>query len=319
MRPVISIIVPIYNVEKLLKKCLESICNQTYSGIEIILVDDGSKDGSLSICNEYAKKDERIVVIHQENKGLSGARNSGIKAARGKYIGFVDSDDYIEEHMYEKMLECIEKEGADVVIGNYVFVNEEGNRLSDSDVITDETLSGTDALKKLQTSGRVYYTTAWNKLYKKEIFNGLEFAEGKINEDVFIIHEVFHKCRKVATISDEVYFYVQRENSIMTRELSIGRLDIFEALFNRYLFYKHNNLDKLLCVFFDIVEEEYFIREKIKCNSLEDKERIKEIDKMIWKMYYETCDKKCMKRFIKYKFPNMFLSIYYKYKKKGEK
>ncbi len=242
----ISIIVPIYNVEKYLRKCIDSIVNQTYKNLEIILVDDGSPDNCGAICDEYAKKDERIKVIHKENGGLSDARNAGIDAATGKYIGFIDSDDYIAPDMYEKLYFAMFKAKADIAISNFLYVDEEG-KASDKNnnlPIQNEILSGRQILdQKMCRPKYCYWVVAWNKLYKKSIFDDIRYPVSKIHEDEFVIHNIYAKAARVACISDALIYYVQRADSIMGREKSMKRLDFAEAFFGRAEFYLRENYD----------------------------------------------------------------------------
>lgn len=214
MQDLITVIVPIYQVEKYLKKCLDSILNQTYKNLEIILVDDGSKDNSPQICEEYKTKDSRIKVIHKENGGLSDARNAGLKIATGKYIGFVDSDDYIKSDMYQILYENIIKAKADISICDVLMVKENAN-ISDSleDNCLVKELNFYEALKLLVENKIKSY--AWNKLYKKEIFENIQFPKGRKMEDLAIMYKVFEKASKVVFTSKKEYYYLQRNDSIL--------------------------------------------------------------------------------------------------------
>ncbi len=242
----ISVVVPVYNVEKYLERCILSIINQTYQNLEIILVDDGSTDNSGVICDEFAQKDPRIKVIHKENGGLSDARNAGIKAASGDYIGFIDSDDYISHQMYEKLLVTLEENKADISICNYVYVDEitgeEDKKMSSLSPIKTEVLTKHQGYEKLNAyvDGYSFYVTAWNKLYKKELFSDILFAKGKLHEDEFIVHKLFEKCEKIAVTEDILYFYVIRQGSIMNSKATEKSLDIIEAMMDRYYFYLKN-------------------------------------------------------------------------------
>ena len=211
----ISVIIPVYRVEEHLRECVDSVINQTYTNLEIILVDDGSPDSCPQICDEYARADDRVKVIHKPNGGLSSARNAGIDIATGKWIGFVDSDDFIAPNMYEKLYIIVE--GCDLAICNYSKVNEESALLnSDNAHMKDEVLTKVEALyKATYPSCMVYYITAWNKLYSSKLFADIRFPEGKLHEDEFIVHHIFDKCAKVATTSECLYMYRQRDGSIM--------------------------------------------------------------------------------------------------------
>lgn len=236
MNDKISIIIPIYNVEKYIHRCVDSVLAQTYHNTEIILVDDGSLDRCGKICDEYAKIDKRIKVVHKENGGLSDARNAGIEVATGDYIGFVDSDDYISEDMYEKLYSALINNNADMSICSFKYVGEDITAKFDNDnsPIKNGVLSGSSILfEKMNEQKFWYWVVAWNKLYKRELFSDIRFPVGKINEDEFIIHHILLKCDNVACVSDMLYYYVQREGSIMNIKYSVKNLDLAEAFMRR--------------------------------------------------------------------------------------
>lgn len=244
MNSLITIIVPVYNVEKYLSKCLDSIICQTYKNLQIILIDDGSTDNSALICDEYAIKDDRIEVIHKKNGGLSSARNAGLDIARGDYISFVDSDDYIANDMIETAYNAVIAEKADLCIFGIKWIYEDGktyDKVSYSPII-DEMLNKNQAFHKLCLDGYFYYVTAVNKLYKKSIFNNFRFPVGKLHEDEFTVHYIFNACEKIVSIKNELYFYIQRENSIMHSQVSIKRLDGAYAFLDRSRFFKEKRL-----------------------------------------------------------------------------
>lgn len=234
----ISIIVPIYNVEKYLKKCIDSILNQTYSNIEVILVDDGSPDNSGLICDNYAKKDKRIRVIHKKNGGLSDARNEGIKIAKGKYIGFVDSDDYIKKDMYEYLYNLISTLHCDISICNFIKVYEEEN--------LENNIAFSNKKKELNSSEAIQYllddreikSFAWNKLYKKDLFYDIKYPKNMNMEDVATTYKLFSKAKKIVVGNEEKYFYIQREGSILRSKNSKYYIDYFEIFYERYNYIK---------------------------------------------------------------------------------
>ena len=240
MKPLISVIIPIYNVEEYLVRCVNSVLNQTYQNLEIILVDDGSPDNSPRMCDEFAKKDSRIKVIHKKNGGLSSARNAGLDIATGEYVAFLDSDDYIHPQMYEKLLTSLQANTADMVICGVHYVNEDGTDFDKVEPcpIKNEVLTQDEVFAKLSKPAGFYYVTTWNKLYKKSIFNNIRFPEGKIHEDEFTIHYIVAECEKIACVKEELYHYVQRSESIMHTTFSIKRLDGAWACYDRYLFFK---------------------------------------------------------------------------------
>ena len=241
MEDLISVIVPVYNVEEYLTKCVESIIVQTYSNIEIILVDDGSPDRCGQICDEFSTKDSRIIVIHKENGGLSDARNVGIKVSKGNYIIFIDSDDYIAPEFVESLYKSIIDNNADLAICNLLCVDEMGVPLQSFDEcspVQDEVISSVDLMDRISHNlNGWYYVVAWNKIYKRELFKSILFPVGKINEDEFIIHKVLHNCKTVSCISKPLYFYVQRSSSIMNKPYTVKRLDIIEAFLERISFF----------------------------------------------------------------------------------
>lgn len=281
----ISIIVPVYKVEAYLKKCLDSILNQTYRDLEVILVDDGSPDKCPALCDEYAKRDVRVKVIHQNNMGLSAARNAGIKAAQGEYIGFVDSDDYIASDMYEEMLKLITNEGADLVICNVQKVDE-ANRVLVADMGVETSLyNRKEIFQRLNEQNAVYYITAWNKLYRRELFDSIVFPVGKIHEDEFIVHEIFNQCNKIVSTNKVYYFYMQREGSIMSSEKSIKNLDSVEAFYNRALFYAQDKeLQKYTIHEARRMWEVYNIVSDISVHNIADKKRVKKMMKSAFYM-----------------------------------
>ncbi len=236
----ISVIIPIYNVEKYLHKCVDSVINQTYTDLEIILVDDGSPDNCPAICDEYAKKDNRIVVVHKQNGGLSDARNKGIEVSTGNYITFLDSDDYLELDALEIFHSRMIKDGSDLAVASVFCIDELGNgiaSINDSIPIKDEVITGDAGLNNLLIEKYWYYVIACSKLYKRELFNDLSFVKGKLHEDEFMVHKIFHKCKKISCIQKPLYMYLQRSASITNTNYSINRLDSVEAFLDRYWFF----------------------------------------------------------------------------------
>ncbi|MCU7212133.1 glycosyltransferase family 2 protein [Turicibacter sanguinis] len=245
----ISIIVPIYNVEKYLSKCVDSILNQSFKDFELILVNDGSTDESGKICDAYSLKDKRIKVIHQSNKGVGSARNVGINCAIGEYIAFIDPDDYIHENMYEILYKASIKDEADIVICNFYLVDEQTEMLLDSKPsikgIFDSIQSGIDCLKDFYRLDD-YYILPWNKLYKKNLFNNIYFPEGLIYEDEYIAHKLFFKSKNVVCLKECYYYYLQRKSSILGSSSNIKKADKILAKLDRIKFYKEHNLINLM-------------------------------------------------------------------------
>lgn len=223
----ISVIVPVYNVEQYLERCVESIINQTYTNLEIILVNDGSTDNSGKLCDELAKKDERIRVIHKENGGLSDARNRGIDESESDLVGFIDSDDYIDSDMYEVLLKNLNDTDADLSMCALYDVY---NNTPEAQVTNKETwkLSSEQAIRMVMEA-KILSVTAVNKLYRKSLFTDLKFEVGKIAEDAFIMIKLLDKCEKIVATNEKKYYYVHRENSITTQKFSTKFLNVIEA------------------------------------------------------------------------------------------
>jgi glycosyltransferase involved in cell wall biosynthesis len=220
----ISIIVPIYNTFLYLEKCLESIRNQTHHNIEIILVNDGSTDKSLEICNSYCKIDHRFKLINKVNGGLAEARNSGIEIATGKFIGFVDSDDYIELNMYEKLLEgAIESNASISMCGRYNVSNEKTT--VQFSFTSPKLWSSKEAIINL-LQWRGIDSSVCDKLFKRELFSQIKFPVGFYNEDVAIICKLIQLSNKIYHIGNPKYYYVKRSNSITNQTFTIRKLDI---------------------------------------------------------------------------------------------
>ena len=231
MNPFISIIVPVYNVEDYLRKCLESIINQTYKNLEIILIDDGSTDNSGKICDEYADKDNRIQVIHKINGGLSDARNAGLEIAKGEYIGFVDSDDYIAEDMYEFLYNLSVDNDLDVAMCASCDVYEDGRVKAHKNFKTIFINKKEEIIENLFVNQNAGVTVSvCNKLFKREILKDCEFTVGKTYEDAFFILKWIKNTKKFGRSTDVKYYYVQRKHSITHQKLYTPKiLELIEA------------------------------------------------------------------------------------------
>ena len=193
-KDLISIIIPVYNVEKYLKECVDSVRKQTYKNLEIILIDDGSKDNSGKLCDELAKEDNRIKVIHKENGGLSDARNVGIENATGEYIQFIDSDDFVEKDMIEILHNDICQEKADVSMCS-LYLYKDGEKTTDASY-KREIFNKELVLKEILLDERVR-SYAWNKMFKKSLFESIRFPKGKVFEDIYTMSPIFQKANKI--------------------------------------------------------------------------------------------------------------------------
>lgn len=236
MQELISVIVPIYKVESYLDRCIQSIVNQTYKNLEIILVDDGSPDRCPIICDQWGEKDQRVKVIHKRNGGLSDARNAGMKIMTGDYVSYIDSDDWIAEDMYETLLTAIKKNNADICECSFErisIVPQNTRKQQDNSVTILDRESALLAAVKEKVQPVV-----WNKLYKKEIVEALWFEVGKCNEDEFFTYKAIDRAEKIVQIPYVGYYYFFREDSIINETYTIKRLDGLEARYERMKYLK---------------------------------------------------------------------------------
>ena len=222
----ISIIVPIYKVEEYFPRCVDSLLGQTDGDFELILVDDGSPDRCGAICDEYAAKDPRIFVIHKENGGLSDARNAGLEIARGEYIAFVDSDDWVSPRYLELLRQGLETTGSDIC--ECGILRTEGTSCPEPGETVSEVFDTVTALEELIRDGK-FHQYVWNKLYRRETIGDIRFPLGKTNEDEFWTYQVFGRATCAARIDPVLYNYFQRPGSIMGVGYSLKRLDGLEA------------------------------------------------------------------------------------------
>lgn len=223
-QPLISLIVPVYNVSKYLDRCLTSIVEQSYKNIEILLIDDGSTDDSGTKCDEWSKKDSRIKVIHKLNGGLSSARNVGLCNMTGSYIMFVDSDDIISRDIVSSLYKTCVKHSAEISICDVVHIFDELTpKFQNETKVLEFTVQDAICEMWYQIS---FLPSAWAKLYKREVFQSIKFTEGLLFEDIDIMHEVFWSAQKIVFTNAKLYGYVHREGSITTKEFSKKDIDI---------------------------------------------------------------------------------------------
>lgn len=289
MEELISVIVPVYNVEKYLERCILSLLQQTYEKLEIILVDDGSKDSSGQICDKYVELDHRIQVIHQQNMGLSGARNSGIEAAKGKYFAFVDADDYIHPEMYAVLINVMEIKNAQIAICDFQKVYNEDGTIFEAHTQEEIVIyEKKEALKELNGGLAQRFVVAWNKLYKKELFETLRYPLKKINEDEFLTYKVFDQANRIAWLSNPMYYYFQNNQSITTNSGYLLSQDLFEALEERSNYYLEKGYEDLA----KETQEYYLVRlimryQQLKKSEVVSKEQLKKM-RGKFKEYYKS-------------------------------
>lgn len=237
-KPLISVIVPVYNIEQYIERCLKSIIKQTYVHLEIILVDDGSTDCSGKICDDYSQKDKRIRVIHKNNGGLSDARNVGIDVAQGEYLSFIDGDDFIQKNMIEYLLNKMLTHTADISVCSYKVVyggceTDTFPKQSGNDIILDSY----HAMEAILTTRKYGSVMAWNKLYKRELFeqSKIRYPVNRLHEDVFVTYKLYYYSTKIVYSDIPLYFYYQRHDSITGKGFSIKQMEDILASANETL------------------------------------------------------------------------------------
>lgn len=290
MNEKISVIVPVYKVEKYLKRCVDSILDQTYENLEIILVDDGSPDASPLICDEYAIKDSRVTVIHQKNSGLSGARNAGIEKATGKYIAFVDSDDYIAPHMYETLWNNLINYDAQISIcrlQRFSGAYYDGELESELHIATYDNET---ALRNLHLEDGEMYTVAYNKLYLRSLFEKVRYPIGRLNEDEFTTYKVIDKSNKVVITTEKMYFYYYNDNSITTSKKYLQSSDVFDALDERKEYFEQANKPKIV----RMIDKAYLDRIIARYRKAMESKEPRKKDKRFLKKTYQSKYSKVM-------------------------
>lgn len=268
MNNLVSIIVPIYNVDRYLDECIHSIVNQTYRNLEIILINDGSKDKSYDICKKYANLDNRIILIDKENGGSASAKNYGLKIATGDYIAFVDSDDFIENDMIEYMVEQIVKTNVDIIQCEFVNLYKDSNHVNQSQIET-KILSSQEFLRLFLIEWK--NSLFWNKLFKKEVIENLYFQEGRCIDDEFFTYKCVINSTNIAVSNKIVYNYRMRKSSVMRSETSQRQIlrDRIDYLIERYeiitSIYKEldNEFLENMLTYFLIISRNYYINENL--------------------------------------------------------
>ena len=228
-----SIVVPVYNVEMYLETCLNSILNQTYKNFELIIINDGSKDNSLNILKRYANEDNRIIIINQNNLGLSEARNVALRIVKGKYVLFVDGDDHIENTLLSDLHSSIKEESIDIFIYGYKKIDEKGDIISSVD-FGNKDFSKEDAMKKILSLD--ISPMACNKVYKKELFKNITYPKNKLHEDIGTTYKLFYESNKIVSTNKKYYNWMMREGSITSKTTDKHIDDIFELFSEKYQF-----------------------------------------------------------------------------------
>ena len=251
--PLISIIIPIYKIEPYLRRCLDSITGQTYQNLEIVLVDDGSPDKCREICDEYASKDSRIIIVGNESvgRGAGSARNKGLSLATGEYVAFVDGDDWVADIYIETLWNAIVSCNAEMAICNYSDATQPFSfKIFGLSAPLCEILEPHQAIiRLLQSHERVTYVTPWGKLIKTSLLDGIRFPEGVIFEDEYVAHKVLYRSKKTAFVDLPLYCYFQRKDSVMG-QTNVDAIRALHARVERFLFFKEQREKELaeLCL-----------------------------------------------------------------------
>lgn len=313
--PKISIIIPIYNMEKYLERCIKSIQNQMYSNLEIILIDDGSIDKSLFICNEFSKQDDRIRVFHKLNGGVSSARNLGLEKCTGEYITFIDPDDYLwpDRYIYNKVMNVLLDNDADIVAWLWQFQDDKGNFTVEKDKISIDfqgIITGIE-FAKLWYKGSYengLVTSIWNKLYKKEIIEDEKFRY-KIFEDDDWMTRILRKVNNIVCINEFFYVYAQNNDSLTHKKFSKEHIDFLKILMNRADLFKADEFIYIetIKLFCNLYIEYYFEAQKEKIDF--------DINKKIFHKYIQklkdtgNIDKKTYLRFVFFLITPVFYNV----------
>ena len=244
--PLVSVIIPVYKVERYLRRCLDSVVGQTYDNLEIILVDDGSPDGCPAICDEYATKDSRIIVVHKGNGGAASARNTGLDRAKGEYIAFVDADDCVADVYIEALWKTLTRHQAEMAVCSYLKTTLPYSlRISDFSCEECEVMDSRQAIAcLLYPPEHVKWVTPWGKLAKASLFDGIRFPEVTAFEDEYTAHKILYRSGKIAALDLPLYCYCQRGDSIMGVIKPYAIRDL-RARVERYLFFKEHHEGKL--------------------------------------------------------------------------
>ncbi len=310
----ISVIIPVYNVEQYLDRCLESVVNQTYKNLEIILVDDGSPDNCPKMCDEWAKKDSRIKVIHKQNGGASSSRNTGLDVMTGDFMCFIDSDDFIAKNYIEVLYNNLIETNSDVSMCMCCYVYE--NRKYKFNLENKRSVYSNESVYDLLFyDDSVERIVPWCKIYKKEIFENLRFKNVKIHEDELIMLDIFSRCKTIVKTYAQLYYYFQRNNSTMgVKKFNEDNFLIVDAVVERYNYFKNTKWENIaLSRVLITIAYVYYIAKRRKAG----KEMLKRI-KSMYNEYYKQNQNKTLQHKLFYYFPNVYYYLR-KIKWKGEK
>ena len=306
----ISVIVPVYNIEEYLERTLESLVNQTYKNLEIILINDGSTDSSKEICDKYKKKDKRVVVIHKDNEGVSIARNKGLELATGDFIGFVDSDDVISLDMYEILYKNIINTSADISVCNFKTFSKDIDFEYNKNI---KIFKKKEALEDIISDG-IITNFLWNKLFKKDIFNNIKFPEKKIYEDLYVMPKLIEKIEILCFDYSKLYGYFKRENSYVNtynKEKNKNYLEFCDGCYKYLSKYKYlnNYLENYRCFY---IYSAFLQCSKSKCIDIINSNYMNEYYKIFKKNFKYLNNKVSLKRKVLFYILYINKNIFYK-------
>lgn len=287
----VSVIIPTFNCEKYINRCIESILQQTYKNIEIIIVNDGSTDNTINICNKFKKNNDNILLINKENEGPSIARKLGVENAKGEYISFIDSDDYIDINFYEKLINMLEHTSSDIAECGYRFVDENKKIIKESqikyEIIEGENNCINNYIRQKNTTNYLC-----NKLFKKELFKGVKFQPLYSGEDACVLLQLFNNAKKTVTISDNLYNYVQTEESLCRRPYNLKKNDSISAGIFMYDFCKDNCPEN--CEYYSLYICSYAAQcyANLKYSNIDDKNEHMQYMKEVFYKYYDKNNSK---------------------------
>lgn len=311
--PLISVVIPVYNIESYIANSIESIQNQTYSNLEIILVDDGSTDSSKEVCRKYSEKDERVICLSKENGGPSSARNEGIDFANGEYLFFVDGDDYIAPKTLETLYRRVVTDHSEMALCGVTRVGKD-HRILRTFETSDDVITGFQALKMAyrEDNGVLFCSMIVNKLYHHSLFAHIRFPNGKFHEDEATVYKLLDQCSLISLVSDPLYYYLDREDSTMNKPYSVKQLDGIEACYQRYFYYKEKGgqYKQLLIPEGDRFTPLFFqSKQRFIPNTEMEKKRVQEIDKMAREICLDRFFSWSLPRKVKLLSPYMYLQL----------
>lgn len=306
-KDLISVIIPIYNVQDFLPSCVDSVLSQSYTNIEVILVDDGSPDGCGKICDEYKNKDSRVKVIHKMNGGLSDARNAGIENCNGEYLCFIDSDDIIHKDYIKCQYEQIMLTHSEMSVCLFSkFFEEDKIECAETENVDIQELDNNQLILKIFEKNNIHFISACTKLYKKSLFDNLRFEVGRLHEDEFIVFHIFSRCQKAVFVNAPLYFYRERPGSItMTKTYKEKNLDGFYSIQACYEFFVGTKYEQLALN--RLINSIAYIYCAAK-NRKADKKILKFLLDQ-YKKYYKSNKAKLLKQRLFFMFPNLIVKL----------